>query len=299
MAYTPGTGSYAQGDLSIREDLSDQIADIDVLETRVSSSSSTVKVTNKIHSWVLDPIDVVSSQVGTPEFADTTFIGTNPTTALNVTQIIEYGVAVSGTDSNSDHAGFTDKFAREKLKKMKTWKNQLEYSAVAGAAATASGTGQRKMAGIASYASTSTGHSSVTLNPDMLNFFIRVGYDLGAKFDNILASSTMKQRISSFTSPNTRNVDASSGTVVYRVDVYDSDFGRLEIHPHQYVNKITNQTQNGIVLYQSDVVRIGVMDPVHYEDRARTGYYQAGAIVGEYTVEVGNGKGVAYIYGLL
>jgi hypothetical protein len=182
---------------------------------------------------------------------------------------------------------------------MKTWKNQLEFSAVAGAAATASGTSQRKMAGIASYAATNTGQSLVSLTSDMLNLFIRSGYDLGAKFDNILASSAMKQRISSFTSPNTRNVDATTGAIVYRVDVYDSDFGRLEIHPHQYVNKITPTSPNGIVLYQSDVIRIGVMDPVHYEDRARTGYYQAGAIVGEYTVEVGNGKGVAYIYGLL
>jgi hypothetical protein len=297
MAQTAG---YSYGDLSMREDLSDQIKDIDVLETRVSSSSDTVSVTNKIHSWVLDPIDVVSSQVGTAENADTTYVVANPTLAYNTTQIIEYGVTVSGTNLNTDHAGFADKFAREKLKKMKTWKNQLEYSAVAGARVSGTGTAARTMGGIASFASTNkTGFSSISLTSDILNLMLRRGYDVGAKFDTCLVGSVLKQRISSFSSPNTRNVEASTATVVYRVDVYDSDFGRIEIYPHQYVNAAITQTQNGMILYQADVVRVGVMDSVHFEDRAVTGYYKAGSIVGEYTVEVGNEKGLSWTYGLL
>jgi hypothetical protein len=183
---------------------------------------------------------------------------------------------------------------------MKTWKNQLEYSAVAGALVSGTGTAARTMKGIAGFASSNkTGFSSVSLTSDILNLVIRNGYDLGAKYDTLLANSLMKARISSFTSPNTRNVEASTATVVYRVDVYDSDFGRLEIYPHQYVQKAITQTQNGMVLYQSDVVRLGVMDSVHYEDRAIDGYFKAGSIVGEYTVEVGNEKGVAWTYGLL
>lgn len=295
----PTTG-YSYGDSSMREDLSDQIKDIDVLETRVSSSSETVKVTNKVHSWVLDPIEVVSSQVGAAEMADTTYVNTNPTLGTNTTQIIEYGVSLGGTQLHTDHAGFDNKWAREKMKKMKTWKNQLEFSAVAGAKVSGTGTAARTMAGIASFASTNkTGFSSVSLTSDILNLLLRRGYDVGAKFDTCLVGSIMKQRISSFSSPNTRNVEASTATVVYRVDVYDSDFGRIEIHPHQYVNAAFAQTQNGVILYQGDIVRIGVMDSVHYEDRAITGYYKAGAIVGEYTVEVGNEKALSWAYGLL
>jgi hypothetical protein len=294
------TAGYSYGDLSMREDLADQIKDIDVIETRVSSSSETVDVTNKIHSWVLDPIDVVSSQVGTAEMADTTYVQVNPTLGMNTTQIIEYGVSVGGTELNTKHAGYDSKWAREKLKKMKTWKNQLEFSAVAGALVSGTGTAARKMKGIAGFASSNkTGFSSVSLTSDILNLSVRVAYDLGARLDTVLVGSVLKQRISSFTSPNQRNVEASTATVVYRVDVYDSDFGRLEIFPHQYVNSATAQTQNGMVAYQSDVIRVGVMDSVHFEERAITGYYKAGAIVGEYTVEVGNEKGLAYFYGLL
>lgn len=291
---------YSYGDISTREDLADQIKDIDVIETRVSSSSETVSVTNKVHSWPLDPIEVVSSQVGTAEMADTSYVIVNPTLATNTTQIIEFGVSVGATNINSDHAGYTDKFAREKLKKMKTWKNQLEFSAVAGARVSGTGTAARTMAGIASFAATNkTGFSSVSLTSDILNLIIRRGYDVGAKFDTILVGSIMKQRISSFTSPNVRNVEASSGVVVFRVDVYDSDFGRLEIYPHQYVNSAFAQTQNGLIAYQGDIVRVGVMDSVHFEDRAITGYYKAGSVVGEYTVEVGNEKAVSWSFGLL
>lgn len=294
------TAGYSYGDLSMREDLSDQIKDIDVLETRISSSSETVDVTNKIHSWVLDPIEVVSSQVGTAENADTSYVITNPTLAFNTTQIIEYGVTISGTQKNTDHAGYADKFAREKLKKMKTWKNQLEFSAVAGARVSGTGTAARTMGGVASFASTNkTGFSSVSLTSDILNLLLRRGYDVGAKFDTCLVGSIMKQRISSFTSLNTRNVEASTATVVFRVDVYDSDFGRIEIYPHQYINSAFTQTQNGLLLFQADIVRIGVMDSVHYEDRAITGYFKSGAIVGEYTVEVGNEKALNWAYGLL
>lgn len=296
----PGAG-YSYGDLSMREDLSDQIADIDVLETRVSSGSETVTVTNKIHSWPLDPIDVVSSQVGTAEMSDTTYVQANPTLGTNTTQIIEYGVAVAGTEMNTKHAlGGQEKWPREKMKKMKTWKNQLEYSAVAGSLVSGTGTAARKMKGIALFSTTNTsGFSSVSLTSDILNLILRSAYDIGAKLDTALVGSILKQRISGFTSPNTRNVDASTATVVYRVDVYDSDFGRIEIHPHQFVNKATTQTQNGMVMFQSDTIRIGVMDSVHYEDRAITGYYKAGAIVGEYTVEAGNEKGISYHFGLL
>ncbi len=284
----------------MREDLCDQIKDIDVIETRVSSSSETVPVSNKVHSWVVDPIEVVSSQSGTAENADTTYTSVNPTLGTNHTQIIEYGVSVSGTQLNTDHAAIGDKYAREKLKKMKVWKNQLELSAVAGALVSGTGTAARRMRGIAGFTTTNkSGFSSVSLTSDILNMILRSGYDIGAKLDTALVGSILKQRISSFSSPNTRNIDASTATVVYRVDVYDSDFGRIEIHPHQYVNLATTQSQVGILMYQSDVVRVGVMDAVHHEERAITGYFKSGAVVGEYTIEVGNEKGTSYHFGLL
>jgi hypothetical protein len=293
-------GGYSYGDVSSREDLSDTIKDLDVLDTWVTSHSSTVDVTNKVHSWVLDPIAAVTTQAGTAEGGDTTYAAVNPTQATNTTQIIEYGVLTTKTNQNTDHAGFTDKFAREKLKKMKEWKNQLELSVVAGALVSGTGTAARTMKGIAKFATTNTsGFSSVSLTSDILNLIMGVGWDNGAEFDTILVGKVLKQRISSFTVGNTRNVAAEDAIIVGRVDTYDSDFGRVTVVKHRYVNTATSQTQNGMVCYMQDYVRVGVMDSVHYEDRPAPGYFKVGAVVGEYTVEACNEKAIAYHFGLL
>ena len=293
-------GGYSYGDVSSREDLSDTIKDLDVIDTWLSSHLSTVPVTNKVHSWVLDPITAVSTQAGTAEGADTTYATALPTLLTNTTQIIEYGVQVTMTNQHTDHAGFTDKFAREKLKKMKQWKNQLELSLLAGALVSGTGTAARTMKGVGLFTTTNTtGYSSVSLTSDIVNFMLGTGWDNGAEYDTILVGKLMKQRISSFTTPNVRNVAAEDAIIVGRVDTYDSDFGRITIVKHRYVNNITSQTQNGMVAYMEDYLSVGVMDAVHYEDRPATGYFKVGSIVGEYTLECKNEKATAYYFGLL
>lgn len=293
-------GGYAYGDLSSREDLSDTIKDLDVIDTWVSSHSATVPATNKVHSWVLDPITAVTTQSGTAEGADTTYATVNPTLLTNTTQIIEFGVQTTMTNQHTDHAGFTDKFAREKLKKMKQWKNQLELSLVAGALVSGTGTAARTMKGIALFTTTNTtGYSSVSLTSDILNLHLGVGWDNGAEYDTVLVGKVLKQRISSFTTPNVRNVAAEDAIIVGRVDTYDSDFGRVTVVKHRYVNTATTQTQNGLIAYMQDYVTVGVMDGVHYEDRPATGYFKVGSVVGEYTLELKNEKATAYAFGLL
>lgn len=294
------TGGFSYGDPSSREDLSDTIKDLDVIDTWVSSHSSTVPVTNKVHSWIIDPITAVTTQAGTAEGADTVYATTNPSLVTNTTQIIEYGVQVTMTNQHTDHAGFDDKFAREKLKKMKQWKNQLELSVVAGALVSGTGTAARTMKGIAQFAATNvTGFSSVSLTSDIFNTVMGVGWDNGAEFDTVLAGKVLKQRISAFTAGNVRNVAAEDAIIVGRVDTYDSDFGRVTVVKHRYVNSAITQTQNGLVFYMSDYVSLGVMDGVHYEDRPATGYFKVGSVVGEYTLEQKNEKSSAWTYGLL
>lgn len=292
---------YSYGDASMREDLGNDIKDLDALETYVSTNAGTVPVTNKVHSWVVDPIEAVTSQAGAAELATTSYAQTNPSLLTNTTQIIEYGVRVGGTQLNTDHAGFKDKFAREKLKKMKAWKNQLELSVVAGSLVSGTGTAARTMKGIAGFASTlaTTAGSGVSLTSAMLDAYLGNAWDQGAEHDTVLVGKVLKTRISSFTAGNTRNVNATDAEVVGRVDVYDSDNGRVKIVKHRYVGNASVTIGQPLLTYISDFVRVGVMDEVHYEDRAVTGYFKAGAVVGEYTAELGNEKAAQLVQSLL
>jgi len=288
------SGAFSYNDGSNRESLSAQIKDIDVLETHVSSTSASVPVTNKVHSWVIDPVTAQSAQAGTVELSDTTYAATDPTLLLNTTQVIEKGVAVAATNQNTDHAGFKDKWAREKTKKMKEWKNQLELSAVSGTLVSGTGTAARSMAGLRTFASTlvSVHGSGVSLTSAMLNTMLKEAWTAGSDHDTILVGAGLKQRISMFTQNTTQNIDADEFKSVGRIDVYQSDFGTQEVVKHRYV-ELDAVTAN-LVTYIKDFVYMGVMDEVHYEDRAKTGYYRKGAIVGEYTVEVKNEKAVGY-----
>jgi hypothetical protein len=288
-------GAFSYGDSSNREDLSDQIRDINATEDFVTSTSETVPVTNQIHSWVSDPIAVTSSQAGVAQNTDTSYAATNPTTMFNTLQKIEKGIAVDSTSEGTDHAGFTSKFAREKVKKMEEWKQQLEFSAVAGALVSGTGTAGSTMAGIAAFASplTSTLASGVSLTSAMLNDWLGNAWDQGADHDTILAPRALKERISMFTQNTTQQISAKEYTSVGKIDIYISDHGQQEVIKHRYVDNITGVVTHGLVTYIQDYVKVGVMDSVHYEDRAKTGMYKKGAICGAYTMEVANNKAVA------
>ena len=282
--------AYSYGDYSIRESLWDQIKDIEELETYVTSHSAKVKVANKVHSWVIDPVSAMAAQAGTVEMADTSYSNTVPTLLNNTTQIIEYGIAVATTNLKSDHAGFTDKWAREQLKAMKNWKNQLEFSAVAGSLVSGTGSAARTMKGIAGFASTlaTTCGSGVSLLSSMLNAYLMNALGEGAQHDTLLVGPALKTRISMFSENNTRNIPATEAMLVGRVDVYDSDGGRVKVIYHRYVNSISGAVTNALVSYASDYIQVGFLDEPHYEDRAQTGYFKSGAIVGEATVQVDN-----------
>lgn len=295
-----GTGSFSYGDITQKESLWDGMKDLYGEETYVTSNSAEVTVNQKVHSWSVDPIANVTTGSGTIELADTTYSGNDPELLTNTTQIIERGFAVAMSNQNAEHAGIKDKFAREQLKAMKIWKKNLELSAVAGTLVSGTGTAARTMQGFARFATLTTGHSGVSLTSDIFDGLLQNAWDFGgAEHDTVLVGRTLKARISSFTVGNTRNVDASEATLYGRIDVYDSTVGRVKVVLHRFVNNLSANTYLSMVSYIQDFVAIGFLDKPHYEDRARTGYYKPGAVVGEATVQLANRLAAQLTRGLL
>lgn len=290
--------AYSYGDTSTRESLLDEINDLDPIELYVSTNAGSMKVTQKVHGWNADPIQTQTNGAGTVELADTTYTATNPEYMNNTTQIIERGYRVSMSNQNADHAGMESKVAREKMKKMKEWKQQLEISATVGTLVSGTGTAARTMQGFVRFATLTTGHSGVSLTSDMLNDFLKNAWQAAGEHDTVLVGATLKSRISSFTVGNTRNVAAGDATLVGRIDTYDSDYGRVEIVLHRYINQAAANTYNVLATYIKDYVQIGHLDEPHDEDRPSTGYFVAGSIVGESTVQLSNRLAGQLIRGL-
>lgn len=291
--------AYSYGDTTTRESLWNQIKDIERNETYVTSHSGTVKVTQKVHSWNTDPMAQQTNGAGTVEGADTTYSATNPTLYSNNTQIIEKGIKVVMTSQNSDHAGFKDKFAREQAKKMREWKNNFEISATVGTLTSGTGSAARTMQGFLRYATLSTGMSGVSLTSDMFNDFLGTAWDQGSEHKITLVGRTMKARISGFTTSNTREINAEDKKVVNTISIYESDYYTTEVVLHRYVNQLAANTYNVLATYDPDFVSIGFLDEPHFEERATGGYYKAGAVVGEATVQLANPLAAQTVRGLL
>lgn len=134
---------------------------------------------------------------------------------------------------------------------------------------------------------------SVTMTSSLLNGYLGASAAFGKTVDTLLVNANLKQRISSFTVNNTRNVDAQSRQLVEAVDIYSSDFGIVKIQYHRYV------PATGLLGYIQDYFFIGFLDQMHFDPRPNQGYYMAGAIVGEVTCQLSNQYAALYQTGLL
>jgi len=298
-----GPYNFSYTDSAVRESLLDIITNIDPMEDQLYVGLQKSTADQPLHQWLTHTLASVGnalvSNVGTiggalgTEGADVIFGNlTNPTRSTNWTQIVVSPFQVSGTDRASNTAGFKDRFAYEMQKAMKAWRRWAEYSLVrstlvSGTATTSSGAA-RQLAGIKAQITTNlTNQSGVSLSETMLNSYLQNAWTAGGVVDAIYVGGTLKRRISSFVNTNTRFVEADSESVNNVINIYESDFGRVEVDKHRYVTQTTLDTGFDLVGIQKDkwaIAHLRGREP-HYEDIAKTGDSTKGMIIGELTLE--------------
>ncbi len=253
-----------------------------------------------LHQWLTDTLAsvnnaLVNNQSGGglgSEGADVVFNAlTNPTRSTNWTQIVVSPFQVSGTDRASNTAGFKDRFAYEMQKAMKAWRRWAEFSLVrstlVSGSATTGSANARTLNGIKAQITTNlTTGSGVSLSETMLNSYLQNAWAAGGVVDAVYVGGTLKRRISSFVNTNTRFIEADSESVNNVINIYESDFGRVEVDKHRYVT-VAGDVGNDLIGIQKDkwaVAHLRGREP-HYEDIAKTGDSTKGMIIGELTLE--------------
>lgn len=286
-------------DVAIREDLLDLIVNIDPEEDQLYVGLAKHKATQPYHQWLTDTLAAVGTVAQTEGFDPSYAARTNPTRKANYTQIISAEFQISDSERNSNTAGFKDRYTYEMQKAMLEWRRYAEYAIVRGSLVSGGSAAGRNMAGIFAQITTlATNAGSVSLSETALNTYLQNAWNQGGNVDMILVGGTLKRRISAFTNTNTRFVDASTSTVNNTINVYDSDFGRVEVHKHRYVT-IAGETFPAMIGLQKDKWAIAHLDEPHYQEIPRTGYASKGMIVGEFTLEGLNEKSSFATTGLL
>lgn len=297
-----------------QEDLLDLITNIDPYDTPWVTQAPKVQANHVVHEWLTDSLGSVDT-TGSAEGADYLYdTSTTPSRVFNVTMILRQDIGVSETQRAVNPAGFKDAYAYEVQKATKRLAIKLEtiifanLTSATGLTATAGGSANaRVMRNLQSYILTNTafatnGSAASAGNLSALDFnsMLQTIYAAGGNPEQCYVSPKVKQQISAFTvTSQNRNIAAVEKKLVNAVDVYDSDFGLIQIVLDRWVPQSTNTSTaaataldfSGQVFFlQRAMNRLAWLRPMAHSLIGKRGDNVAGMVLGEVTLEVLNEK---------
>ena len=223
----------------------------------------------------------------------------------NWTQIFTTAVRVSGSDLAVRKIALSDELDYQKQERLRELLRDLENTVVNGIAPTqtpaGSGTVRRTIRGIIPSLTSNVFSPNVAGFPDdasltekQLNLALRLIWEqASSRIDTIVVNGLQKRLINSFIT-SSRAYGPSDTAFRDLVSVYESDFGVCRVVLCRSV------PADAVLLLDSS--RIDVLPlagrSFHYKPLASTGDYEAGEVIGEYTLELRNEAAHGMICGL-
>ncbi len=284
-----------------REDLSDVIYNIAPTDTPFITSIPRTEATATLHEWQTDSLAAASDSNAVLEGDDATTDAHTSTTRLsNTCQISDKVPRVSGTQQAVVAAGRKDDLAYQVVKRTKELRRDMESVLLRnGAEVTGNTTLARQTGGIESWINTNTSNGSGgsagslgntartdgtnrSLTESLLKAQLKACWDAGGDPDCVMVGSFVKQVISGFTGNATRFIDAQDRELVPVIDIYQHDFGQIEVKPNRF------QVAESCLILQMDMWATAYLRPVHLVNLAKTGDSERRQIIGEYCLEARN-----------
>lgn len=313
--------------ITIREDLSDAENMISPTETPfISMIAGKNKATATKHEWPVTELGAVDENNAVAEGEDTPGVDAAvlANRRWNFTQIMDKVVKVTDTSQQVNGAANVEKLAKQISYKMKELKRDKEAIMTSGQAAdpgAAVGATIRKSAGLAAFMITNAirgvgggaptlsddpngypnagpvGGTQSPVDEDMLNAAMQAAWSEGGEPKYALVSPVNKRLISkTFNGYATKYKQADDKKLVNSIDVYESDFGQLQIVPDRFLGNASPGTGgDSIFLIDPSHVKISELQTTRQLELARTGHTQNRLIQWEGCLEVGNEKAHAVI----
>jgi hypothetical protein len=273
---------------------------------------------NTLHEWPVVELAAANGDNAKIEGDDTP--NDAPTTALrlsNYTQIMTKTKGVSSTDEMIIGAGNVNRMARQVLYATQEIKrdmeNRLMGSGIKFASAGTAGTAARTTASIAAFIHTnvirgtggangalsappngfpSTAETPGTVQPlTETNFktVIQQAWTQGGHPTYAFVSGTQKVLVSTFTGNATRFKKAEDRKLIAAIDVYESDFGQLQIVADRFMDPTR------VLIIDPGYAEIGWLQGMRNQPLAKTGLSDRRLISCEWGVIVGNEKAHAMV----
>jgi len=311
-----------------REDLANWISNISRDMTPFVSSIGKGKASAVLHEWSTDTLQTAALQAAAEGASFVESASPVIARLTNRTQILTKGIRVSGTMETVDKVGRKSEFKYQTEKRGKEMARDLEvimlsgqlsavqgssasgniqaaarlmgayqaYSTVnivAGTAAAATGTGSATGSGDGSdIAVAQSGHTNALVTLADINETLRLVNGVTSVAPNkIMMSTTNKVRFSDLMTGTTnvrRNID-EKGKLKQSVDLYESDFGDVEL-VHNYLMGNTE-----VFIYDPSTMSINTLRPLHFRDISEDGDSLRSFMVQELTFEAKTPTGNAVI----
>lgn len=305
---------------TIREDLASAMASISPTETIFMSSIGTRNAENTYFEW--SEVDLAATSANRQIEGDSGLSNSAPTNAVrkgNYTQISAKVSEVSSTNNAVNGVANAQTVAKQVAYKLSELKRDMEamllenVSASSGASGTA-----RQTAGLPAFLTTNTSRGSGGANPTtsgtgesgfpnaaatdgtlrpltetLLKSVIADCWNSGAEPSIVLCGSAQKQKISTFSGNSTRFKEAEDSKLNAAIDVYQSDFGELQIVParHMRVRTVSSVDYTpDVFVLDPNYAEVAYLQTAKQETLAKTGLSERRLISCEYGLQITSQK---------
>lgn len=295
-----------------REDLIDTIFMIDPVDCPFLTGIEQATATAVLHEWQTDALAAASATNQQLEGDEAAADAATATTRLsNTCQISTKIPRVTGSQQAVLSAGRADEMAYQIYKRTLELKRDIESSLLANNAEVANtdATTSRELGGVGAWIDTNTSNGSGgsdgsvgnTARTDgtqrafteaLLKTVISAVWESGGDPDCIMVGSFNKQVLSGFTGNATRMKTAEDSKLMASIDMYQSDFGELEVIPNRF------QRSRDALVIQKDMWATAYLRRPFFEALGKTGDSEWGQIIAEYTLESRNEKASGAVWDL-
>ena len=225
---------------------------------------------------------------------------------------------VSATNDAVTSAGRNNELAYQVAKSAKELKRDMETALLSNVAANAgNATTARKLGGVQTWISTNvdagaggsgsgggaarTDGTQRAFTEDQLKGVLRSCFDEGGNPNMIMVGAFNKQKLSGFTGGSTRFDQAEDRRLVTSIDVYESDFGTLQVAPNRFIrgaNATAAKKGQDALILEMDYFAVAFLRDFSLQNPAQTADADQRFMVAEYTLESRNEKASGAVYDL-
>jgi len=283
------------GDVSAREDVVlNAIEILTAREVQIFNLLGKTVAINTIHAYLTDTLRTAASGA-VEEAADyTNLVNSTPSRNTNIVQITAFPFRVSRTQQDIVHYQGEDEKQRQTTKALMDFGNSVEFDLIRSTLVSGVSGTAPKMSGIIEATSKATNHTSHTsttaLVASILDGLLRKQYDSsnGLMATELYVGSSLRVTIDTFAQKSNVVVNAALTNLVKTVSSYTTAFGTLNLNTHRYVQQSTDATGRMLAI-RPDKLKIAFLKKPYVDvDLARSGDYDARAVVGKLTLEVHN-----------